>query len=58
MFGLVWFGLVWFAPVRELDDRQIGIGSRGPITEQVQDAYFDAVRGANVPHKRWLTIVE
>ena len=32
-------------PVRELDNRQIGIGSRGPITERVQTRYFAAVRG-------------
>ena len=44
-------------PVRQLDDRQIGIGSRGPITEQVQSAYFDAVRGVRVPDERWLTVV-
>ncbi|MGB5350004.1 MAG: branched-chain amino acid transaminase [Polyangiales bacterium] len=44
-------------PVRELDDRSIGIGSRGPITEKVQTAYFDAVRGVKVPDENWLTIV-
>jgi branched-chain amino acid aminotransferase len=44
-------------PVRELDDRRIGIGSRGPITEQVQGAYFDAVRGVNAPNQNWLTII-
>ena len=44
-------------PVRELDDRRIGIGSRGPITEQVQGAYFDAVRGVNAPNENWLTII-
>jgi branched-chain amino acid aminotransferase len=44
-------------PVRELDDRQIGIGSRGPITEKVQTAYFDAVRGKSIPDETWLSIV-
>ena len=44
-------------PVRELDDRAIGIGSRGPITEKVQSAYFDAVRGVKVPDDSWLAIV-
>ncbi|MBW2719877.1 MAG: branched chain amino acid aminotransferase, partial [Deltaproteobacteria bacterium] len=44
-------------PVRELDDRAIGEGSRGPITEKVQTAYFDAVRGVNVPDESWLAIV-
>ena len=44
-------------PVRELDDRSIGIGSRGPITENVQTAYFDAVRGVRVPEENWLAVV-
>ena len=44
-------------PVRELDDRTIGTGSRGPITEKVQSAYFDAVRGVNSPDPTWLSIV-
>jgi branched-chain amino acid aminotransferase len=44
-------------PVRELDDRTIGAGTRGPITEKVQNAYFDAVRGVKVPDESWLAIV-
>ncbi|MEM9071440.1 MAG: branched-chain amino acid transaminase [Myxococcota bacterium] len=32
-------------PVREIDDRPIGNGTRGPITEKVQSRYFAAVRG-------------
>ncbi len=42
-------------PVREVDDRTIGNGSRGPITEQIQSRYFAAVRG-NAPAE-WLAIV-
>ena len=44
-------------PVRELDNRAIGAGSRGPVTEKVQNAYFDAVKGVNVADDRWLSIV-
>jgi branched-chain amino acid aminotransferase len=44
-------------PVRELDHRAIGAGSRGAITEKVQNAYFDAVKGVSVPDERWLSIV-
>ncbi len=44
-------------PVREIDDRKIGIGSRGPVTEKIQNAYFDAVRGKSVPDEHWLAIV-
>ena len=32
-------------PIRELDGRQIGTGSRGPVTEKLQTMYFDSVRG-------------
>jgi branched-chain amino acid aminotransferase len=44
-------------PVREIDDRQIGAGSRGPITERVQNRYFEVVRGEGKPHPEWLAIV-
>ncbi len=44
-------------PVREIDDRQIGIGSRGPLTERVQKRYFEAVRGEGQPHPEWLAVV-
>ncbi|MEM1417379.1 MAG: branched-chain amino acid transaminase [Myxococcota bacterium] len=42
-------------PVREVDGRQVGIGSRGPITEAIQSRYFAAVRG-DAPAE-WLTYV-
>jgi branched-chain amino acid aminotransferase len=42
-------------PVREIDDRTIGAGGRGPITKRVQDRYFAAVRGGNVPDPAWLS---
>ncbi len=42
-------------PVREIDGREIGIGSRGPITEQIQSAYFRAVRGEDFLEKEWLS---
>lgn len=42
-------------PVREVDDRQLGAGQRGPITERVQKRYFEAVRG-DCP-EAWLTRV-
>jgi branched-chain amino acid aminotransferase len=32
-------------PIRELDNRMIGSGTRGPITEKLQSIYFEAVRG-------------
>jgi branched-chain amino acid aminotransferase len=44
-------------PVREIDNRQIGAGTRGPVTARVQDRYFQVVRGREVPVKEWLTYV-
>jgi branched-chain amino acid aminotransferase len=42
-------------PVREVDNRRIGIGEPGPMTRRIQAAYFEAVRGARTPHPEWLT---
>ena len=48
-------------PIRELDGRTIGCGSRGPVTEVLQKKYFDAVHGRLTPsgesHANWLTYV-
>ena len=41
-------------PIRELDGRTIGSGSRGPITEQLQTMYFDSVRGNRSQNLEWL----
>lgn len=45
-------------PIRELDNRVIGSGSRGPITTVLQKMFFDAVHGRNPRHLDWLTPVE
>ena len=42
-------------PVREIDRRQIGAGSRGPITNALQGAFFDVVAGRDRKYERWLT---
>jgi branched-chain amino acid aminotransferase len=44
-------------PIRELDRVQIGIGSRGPVTEKIQAAFFDIVNGRNAKYAEWLTRV-
>lgn len=44
-------------PIRELDGRAIGSGSRGPITERLQKLYFDQVHGRREEHPEWLTLV-
>jgi branched-chain amino acid aminotransferase len=45
-------------PIRELDGRIIGCGSRGPITEQLQALYFDQVMGRREQHPQWSTLVQ
>ena len=44
-------------PIRELDRRVIGKGSRGPVTHKIQNAFFDVVNGKNPEYKHWLTLV-
>ncbi|MDH6592311.1 branched-chain amino acid aminotransferase [Variovorax sp. TBS-050B] len=48
-------------PIRELDRIEIGNrgdgGSRGPVTEKIQAAFFDIVNGKNPKYAHWLTKV-
>jgi hypothetical protein len=44
-------------PIRDVDARIIGCGSRGPITEKIQSAYFDVVAGKNEKYIKYLTYV-
>jgi branched-chain amino acid aminotransferase len=44
-------------PIRELDNRDIGSGQRGPITEKLQSAYFDLVHGRYPGHEDWLSLI-
>lgn len=44
-------------PIKELDGRAIGSGSRGPITEKLQTMYFEAVRGKRATPEGWLAPV-
>ena len=44
-------------PIRELDNRTIGSGTRGPVTQKLQKAYFDQVEGKVNKHQEWLTPV-
>ncbi len=45
-------------PVREVDGKPIGDGKRGPLTEKIQQAYFDIVRGKVPQFMHWLTPVQ
>ncbi len=44
-------------PIREVDGRVIGAGRRGPVTERIQNLFFEAVNGRAEKYKHWLTLV-
>lgn len=44
-------------PIRELDDRVVGDGRRGPITAELQALFFDVVAGKNDKYRHWLAQV-
>jgi branched-chain amino acid aminotransferase len=44
-------------PIREVDNRKIGNGGRGPVTEKLQTLYFDVVHGRHHVHPEWLAYV-
>ena len=45
-------------PVRIIDAREIGSGSRGKITEKIQSTYFDIVFGRNKKYEHYLTYID
>jgi len=44
-------------PIRELDNRPIGTGNKGPVTDTLQKLYFDSVYGRRENHAGWLAYV-
>jgi branched-chain amino acid aminotransferase len=44
-------------PVRELDDRPVGEGKPGAVTQAMQQAYFALIRGGSARHRDWLSYV-
>ncbi len=44
-------------PIRIVDGRAIGNGTRGPITERLQSTYFDQVHGRREQNPEWLTYI-
>lgn len=42
-------------PIREVDNRTIGEGKRGPLTQHLQEEYFKIVKGQNPKYENWLT---
>ena len=45
-------------PIREYDDRIIGNGTRGELTEKLQTLYFDVVHGRNEKYMDWLSFID
>jgi branched-chain amino acid aminotransferase len=43
-------------PVREVDERPIGSGTRGPITKEIQQTYFSAVKGGLDQYSHWVEL--
>jgi len=41
-------------PIREIDNRIIGNGKPGPVTKELQAAFFDIVKGKNSEYREWL----
>jgi branched-chain amino acid aminotransferase len=41
-------------PIREVDDRAIGAGQRGPVTEDIQKTFFDIIKGKKSKYEKWL----
>ena len=44
-------------PVREVDSRIIGNGEKGPVTDKIQQTFFEIARGCNAKFSKWLTPV-
>ncbi len=44
-------------PIRSVDRIVVGKGSRGPVTEKLQRAFFDVIEGRAEDHFGWLTPV-
>jgi branched-chain amino acid aminotransferase len=44
-------------PIRSVDDNEIGTGTRGPVTEEVQQSFFDVVEGREPGYDDWFTYV-
>ncbi|HEY2990849.1 MAG TPA: branched-chain amino acid transaminase [Candidatus Binatia bacterium] len=41
-------------PIREVDDRRIGERCPGPATEDLQQTFFDIIKGKNNKYAKWL----
>jgi branched-chain amino acid aminotransferase len=46
------------APIREIDDRAMAAGGRGPVTKELQEIFFAATRGEIEKYQGWLEYVD
>jgi branched-chain amino acid aminotransferase len=44
-------------PIRSVDGKPVGSGTRGPITQRIQERYFAIARGDSEDRHAWLTPV-
>jgi len=44
-------------PIREVDDRTVGRGERGPLTQKIQGAFFEIANGTSKLHSEWYTYI-
>lgn len=45
------------APITSIDKRPVGTGEIGPLSKQIQELYFDVVKGKVAKYKHWCTLV-
>jgi branched-chain amino acid aminotransferase len=45
-------------PIRTVDDNEIGAGTRGPVTEEIQSHFFDIIERRVDDHPEWFTHIE
>ncbi len=45
-------------PIREVDNRRIGLGRPGPIVKKIQALFFKAVKGEDDRYRNWLTYLK
>jgi len=45
-------------PVVEIDCRPVGAGKRGPVTDAIQQRFFEIVRGERPEYDKWLTFID
>jgi len=41
-------------PIREVDDKKVGEGERGPVTEEIQSIFFEVIDGKRDEYTDWL----